>query len=105
MSTNPPNAVRIPRKTSNSFFTWRSPVALREALEVVRELIQWRGDLLEAADLGAPRRDPHLRDDVARVRDDRQQGGADLVRRGVGRLDRGERVPGRFRIGLGVRDR
>src|SRR5215218_4903976 len=51
MSTNPPNAVRTPRKTSKMRFI--SAVPLREALEPVGEIVERRGDVLEQLELVA----------------------------------------------------
>src|SRR3954465_2333363 len=86
MSTNPPNAVRIPRKISSIFFT-RSPVPCRERVEFVRELFQRARGLGQAA-IRPACRDPDLCDHVARPLDGGEQRGPKLVRLGVGRLDR-----------------
>src|SRR5215210_6283063 len=62
MSTNPPNAVRTPRKTSKMRFI--SAVPLREALEPVGQVAQRRGDALEPLEVGAPCGDARALDHV-----------------------------------------
>src|SRR5215207_7639232 len=104
MSTNPPNAVRMPRKTSKNFFTPGSPVPRREAVEPSGDRLEWRGDRREPAELVTARRDPDELDHVDGVLNVGQETPSDGVRARSGWLDRRERVAGRRRLGLGIGD-
>ena len=105
MSTNPPIAVRMPRKISKTFFTPGSPVPCREAFEPSGDRLEWRGDRWEPAELITARRDPDELDHVDGALNFGQEILPDRVGARSGWLDRCERVAGRRRVGLGVGDR
>src|SRR4051812_21362022 len=100
MSTNPPNAVSTPRKTSKMRFI--SAVPLGEALEPFGEVTQRRHDPLEPLGLGAACGDARELDDVDGAVHVVEQLCAKVARLRVRRLDRREGIRGRCGVRLGV---